>query len=88
MQRQVMRHSWPCFIFRLMFRSYRHGPSIWLSAFKVQVQLQLRLTCALHRPVQVTELAAAVHKLNQDKCQLENQMEMEEVCPVPTLHSV
>lgn len=28
---------------------------------------------------QVTELAAAVHKLNQDKCQLENQMEMEEV---------
>lgn len=27
---------------------------------------------------QVIELAAAVHQLNQDKCQLENQMEMEE----------
>ena len=32
-------------------------------------------------PLQVIELAAAVHRLNQDKCQLENQMEMEEVPP-------
>jgi hypothetical protein len=31
--------------------------------------------------LQVIELAAAVHQLNQDKCQLENQMEMEEVAP-------
>ena len=29
--------------------------------------------------MQVTELKAAVHKLNQDKCTLESQMEMEEV---------
>ena len=32
--------------------------------------------------LQVIELAAAVHQLNQDKCQLENQMEMEEVFPL------
>lgn len=32
--------------------------------------------------LQVIELAAAVHQLNQDKCQLENQMEMEEVPPL------
>jgi hypothetical protein len=39
-------------------------------------------------PLQVIELAAAVHQLNQDKCQLENQMEMEEVRPLRKHHAV
>ena len=39
-------------------------------------------------PLQVIELAAAVHQLNQDKCQLENQMEMEEVPELLKLFAV
>ena len=46
------------------------------------------MACRPLVPMQVIELAAAVHRLNQDKCQLENQMEMEEVPPLCKHHAV
>lgn len=55
--------------------SHRHLPIL----LHARGCMQMHHGSLAWRMLQVTELAAAVHRLSQDKCQLENQMEMEEV---------